>query len=164
MNSDTNIIENKKSRFETDGFKVYQNGTLWGVIAGVGMAFFLFLLDLVSVENSIGLKFIKYLILFGILAYGLNTYKKRIGENFQFKKGIVLGAVISLVSAISLVILDVIAYAISDDFAFNKFGVEPSSGIELATIAAMVFFEAFVYGMIITFIILQLIKPGRADV
>ena len=156
-----NEIANDIKKNNLPPFNFFGIGAALGVSAGVGMALFLFALNFFGAEESIGLKFIKYLILAGFLAFGLSGYKNQLGEYFKFKKGITYGLFIAFISALSLVFLNLLAFGFSDQIAFEKFQLEPNTFGQTALISGAIFFEVLVYGMIITFIILQYLKTKQ---
>lgn len=151
--------DNKKE--PTTLFNFYWNGAKWGIISGIAMALYLFVLNFYEVSELIGIKFLKYLILGSILVYGLNTYKKYLDKTFTFKKGILLGLYTTFVSALSLILMNVLAYFFTDSLAFDKFSVSSDNFGDFAVISGGLFFEVIVYGMIITFIILQYLKTKK---
>ncbi|MEM6963188.1 MAG: hypothetical protein AAF573_00390 [Bacteroidota bacterium] len=176
MNEETNIIEIAGSKYKQRGtinpqqqtspeaFNTYQEGMKWGITAGVSMAVFLVLAQIMTMGGSIVLKFFKYMVMFGVLAYGLSIQKSSMQAAYRFKNGIRLGAVVSAISALTLALANVIIYAISEPLAFDKFSMQSDSVGHMAVISGVLLFEVFVFGMIITFIILQKIKPKRANI
>ncbi len=176
MNTDHETIERKvrtenpetatrnKSSESAIPFNFYGSGAKWGIICGIAMAMYLFALNYYGIDELIGMKFLKYLILVSILAYGLTTYKNYLAEAFKFKKGILLGLYTTFVSAFSLILMNMVAYLFSDSLAFDKFQVESNSFGDFAVITGALFFEVIVYGMIITFIILQFLKTQKRPV
>ena len=172
MNKDTNTIEidgNKYTEHETTNsnkkinpknFSRSKDGIRLGILGGIGMAMFLVAAQLMA-GNSMVLKFLKYIALFGVLIYGLNAQKTYMQNNYNFRNGIQLGVIITAVSAITLALMNVFIFLISPDLAFDKFSMQADSAGHLAVLCGVIFFEALVFGMIITFIILQSIKPKR---
>jgi hypothetical protein len=139
-------------------FNFYGNGTMWGVQAGAMMGLFLIALQYFGGENAIALKFFKYLFLIGILGIGLNTYKDYLYKDTIFKNGMLLGAFIAFVSALTLVAISTLLFLFAPDLAFEKFGLTATNFKDFLAVSGTVFFEVLTLGMIATFIILQYFK------
>lgn len=159
---DLRTNKNKRKRLFIP-FNFYGEGLKLSLIAGVGMAIYLFALQLNSIE-SIGAKFFKYLVLGSILAYGLSAQKKFLGERYKYKRGILYGLFITSLSALILAGMNVAAYVLTETMSFSKFFMEADSVAHLAVISGVIFFEALVYGMILTFIILQYLKTSKKPI
>lgn len=144
-----------------NSFKFYRDGTRWGILAGVGMAAFLVLIQLGSMGDSIGLKFFNYLALALVLAFGLSIQRNYLQEEYNFKNGIMLGAYMTFVSAISLALMNILIFFTTDNLAFDKFSMEGNTFGNVMLVNGVLFFEVLVFGMIATFICLQFIKPKR---
>jgi len=142
-------------------FMFYRDGTRWGIAAGVGMAIFLVVAQLTSMGDSIGLKFFKYLVLGGVLAFGLSVQRGYLRGDYNFKNGIMLGAYITFVSALTLSLMNIFIFFTTDDLAFDKFSVEGNTFGDVVLVSVALFFEVLVFGMIATFIRMQFIKPKR---
>jgi hypothetical protein len=172
MNKNTNIIEidgnkykksgtiNPNKKINPDNFSRTTDGIRLGILGGVGMALFLVAAQLMAGESMV-LKFLKYIALFGALAYGLKAQKTYMQNNYTFKNGIQLGVIVTATSAITLALMNVFMFGISPELAFDKFSMQADSVGHLAVLSGVLFFEVLVFGMIITFIILQAIKPKR---
>ena len=109
-------------------------------------------------ENIIALKFFKYAILTAFLVTGLNTYKKYLYKDTIFKNGMLFGAYISFLSAITLAAISTATFILLPDFAFEKFGLKSDSLGYFLSVTGTIFFEIIVLGTIITFIVLQYLK------
>lgn len=169
MNNNESIAYNKATnpnRKEMDKakdilsntFNFYGKGTMWGVQAGALMGLFIIGLQLFGGENIIALKFFKYAFLIIFLGIGLNTYKSYLHKDTIFKNGALLGGYITFISGIVLIIVNTIAFTSGSSITFEKFGVEANNFGQFLTISGTMFFEVIVFGMIITFIILQYLK------
>ncbi len=170
MDKNTNIIKIDKNNYRESGttnpdkninldnFSRTRNGIRLGILGGIGMAMFLVAAQLTAGESMV-LKFLKHIALFGVLGYGLNAQKTYMQDNYGFKYGIQLGVIITATSAITLALMNVIMFLISPDLAFDKFSMQADSVGHLAVLSGVLFFEVLVFGMIITFIFLQAIKP-----
>lgn len=145
-------------------FPFYSEGSKLAIIAGGLMGLFLYAIAFFGAEESIGLKFLKYLILGGFLAYGLYSQKKFLGKNYRFKKGILLGLFITAVSAITLIAMNFLAFTFFENIAFEKFQLSSDGIGSFLVVSGIVFFECLVYGMILTLIILQYLKTGKRPV
>lgn len=144
-------IENK-DLINTDNMS-----TQYGLFAGILMAATLLLFQFAGLDYSPFLKLSKYLLLAFPIVISLNIYKKKLNEDV-FVKGFGLGAKLSLAAGISLAVINFIIFAISPEYAFSKYTIEPTSLPQVGLISAVLFIEVFVIGGIITFITLQYLK------
>ena len=142
-------------------FKFYRDGIRWGIAGGLGMAAFLVLGQLMVPEGSIALKFFKYISLGAVLIFGLSMQRSYMQDDYKFRDGMLLGAFTTLVSAITLIICNIVLFATTDSFAFDKFSKTADSFGNVMLLNGVIFFEVLVFGMIITFICLQSLKPKR---
>jgi hypothetical protein len=129
-----------------------------GLLAGFLMSAYLTFLQVNSYDQSLVLKFGKYILLAIVLFLVLNQAKKILPPISFFKRGIKIGAGVTLLSAIIIALTNIALFFINNTWAFNKFNMEPKGLQELLILDGVMLFEIFVYGMIITFIILQFLK------
>lgn len=169
MSKDPNTMEIDGDKYKdskstnSKNFSRTTDGIRLGLLGGLGMAIFLIASQLMAGDSMI-LKFLKYIALFGVLLYGLNAQKSYMKDSYAFKYGIQLGVIVTATGAITLALMNVFMFWISPDLAFDKFSMEADSVGHLAVLSGVLFFEVLVFGMIITFIILQAIKPSRKGV
>lgn len=152
---------NPDKTIKKGAFEFYRDGVKWGIIGGLVMAVFLVLTQLMSSEGSIALKFFKYIALGAVLLFGLSTQRSYMQENYRFKDGMMLGAFMTLISSITLVLSNIVLYATTDNLAFDKFSKTADSFGNVMLLNGVIFFEVLVFGMIITFVCLQSLKPER---
>lgn len=133
---------------------IYRNGLL----AGILMAAFLILVQVAQTDHSPWLKFVKYFILAAFLGLALKKTKNDHAPLTFFKRGIQLTIGISLVAGITLVLINSLLYFLAPEMTFNKFTLEAENVGELLILNVALLFEVFVYGMILGFIFLQLLK------
>ena len=69
-----------------------------------------------------------------------------------------MGAYTTLVSALTVVILNFVISIIAPDLGFTKFNLEINSPGDFLATSGAIFFEILVFGMIGTFIFLQYLK------
>ncbi len=144
-------------------FNFYGNGLRLGLIGGAAMSIYLLTINALGFEDSVGVKYLKYFILLGILIYGLNSQKERLGKAYTFRSGMAYGLFISLVSATVLLVASLLSYGLADSLAFQKFNIDGGEFGLTAVVGALIFIETFVYGMIMTFITLQFLKNGEVN-
>ncbi len=148
-----------KNRLRTRRFPFYAFGTFAGVVGGLVMVFYLAFLGLTGYHDAIHFKFFKYLFLFGVLVYGLYRYRLYLRKGAFFKNGILLGMYISFVAGLTLFVGNFLTQALAGDtIVFSKFNTIATTLPEFIVINAVIFFEVIVFGMISTFIALQLMK------
>ena len=152
MTNDSNSISNN------DNQSYFKSAIKWGVATGIIMSLYLFAIDYATTSNVIALKFLKYIFLIGAIAIAIPRYINNVDHTVKFSKGISFGAYLTITSAITMVILNFIAYLTTDSLAFDKFNSYSNSGWKLLFITGGIFFEVLVFGMISTFVVLQAIK------
>ena len=154
----TNMTNNSDSISTNDNRSFYKYAIKWGIATGLIMSLYLFAIDYATTSNIIALKFLKYLFLIGAIAIAIPHYINKVDQTIKFSKGISLGAYITITSAITMVILNFIAYSTTGTLAFDKFSLYSNSVWKLVIITGGIFFEVLVFGMISTFVVLQAMK------
>jgi hypothetical protein len=144
--------------FQPKPFSFFRTGNRLGLISGILMSIFLFALDFLELGSSSGMKMLKYVILGGILLYGLQMYKRTLPKGQIFKKGILFGLYTTFISAITLIAAILVAYSLIPGFSLIKFSLEAVSLKDILLLEGVVFFEILIFGMILTFIWLQYLK------
>lgn len=139
-------------------FPYYRKGIGGGLIAGAGMGLYLFIIEALFGEPSMAVKFSKYFILAAVLGYFLVQTRKQTRDRLFFKRGALLGLLISVVSAITLIAINSFAVLVGSEIAFDKFNVDSSTIGNSLLVDGVLFFEIIVYGMILSFIWLQYLK------
>jgi hypothetical protein len=109
-------------------------------------------------NHSPFVNFISYLPLGIILFLALKDLKVKLPKHKIFIKGLPLGLGISLIAASLLAALNIILIFVTPSHSFHAFGIEPSSLNQEVMMTSIYFVETFVYGSIITFILLQFMK------
>ena len=99
---------------------------------------------------------------YGLLAFAivaaLITYKKQKPSKGIFVKGMVIGNKLSIIAAALLAVINLVLYSFYPEYAFSKYGLEPVSFQQTVVISGILFFEVFVFGMILTLAALQYLK------
>lgn len=129
-----------------------------GLLAGFLMSIYLIFLQVNGYDQSLTLKFGKYLLLAVVLFLVLRQVKKILPPISFFKRGIKIGAGVTIISALIIALTNIALFFINSTWAFNKFNMQPKGLEQLILLDGVMLFEIFVYGMIITFIILQFLK------
>lgn len=132
-----------------------------GLQAGALMGIYLLVLGLLGLGDNIGLKFAKYIILFFFLGFSISQLKATLPKGELFKNGILKGMGITVVSGFTLFLIDLVAYLIDPNIAFQKFFVEPDGLGSFMVINGAIFFELIAGGLVITFIWLQYYKSRK---
>jgi hypothetical protein len=109
-------------------------------------------------NHSPFVNFISYLPLGIILFLALKDLKSKLPKDKIFIKGLPLGLGISLIAASLLAALNIILILIAPSHSFHAFGIEPKTLNQEVMMTSIFFVETFVYGAIITFILLQFMK------
>lgn len=129
-----------------------------GIQAAALMALYLFALNYMGGSDIVVMKFMKYLFLGVVLFLTLKRFQEILPNGDLFKNGILLGAYTCMVSGLVLAIINTFTVGINADLAFQKFGLESEGLANTLVVSGSLFFEVFVMGMILTFIILQGLK------
>jgi len=150
---------NSDKKISPRSFNFHKDGIIWGIVGGIGMALFLVGAQVMTGGNSMILKFFKYIVLGAVLMYGLGIQKSYLKEDYNFINGIQLGGIVTVVSAITLALMNILLFSVTDNLAFDKFSMEADTVGHVSTLSGVLLFEVLVFGMIMSFIILQFIKP-----
>lgn len=142
---------------KTEIFNTTNLSAKWGILGGIGMAFTLLLFQISGNDYSPSLKLVNYIFLLVAVTVCLSVLKKKYSGDF-FVKGLSTGIKLGLIAGVFLAAVNVILYLISPELAFSKYSLIPDSPMDMFFISAVLFFESFVFGGIMTFITLQLLK------
>ena len=142
-------------------YPFFKNTLRYGYIAGGLIALSLFALQKLGMEQSIGIKYISYIMLGLVLAYGLKEYDAYLETGTTFKKGMVFAAQICLFSGATLLIIHLITFLAGSSLVFSKYGVEATSFSYWLLLSGGIFMEVMIAGLIFTFIILQALKSRK---
>lgn len=134
----------------------------YGLLAGMMMAATLLLLQFTGNDHSPLLKLGEYFLLGLSIVVLLNIYKNNFTGDI-FIKGIGLGAKLSFVAGVFLVMVNYLIFFIYPDLAFSKYGIEPSSVKQVSMVSGILFFETLVFGSLITFMAVRFLKDPLKD-
>ena len=143
--------------------KIRSDSLKWGVQAGLLMGAYLLLLHVFGGGDSVALKFLKYLFLFGVLGRGLTLYRKQNSKPAFFQNGIRIGALTTFFGALTLLFVNLVVSIIAPEYSFNRFNLEVNSPMDFLITSGTLFFEVLVFGMVGTFIWLQYLKRNTSD-
>jgi hypothetical protein len=149
-------------RSENYGFPFYQKGINYGLTAGAIMGAISLLINSLIGANDIGWDFAKYLVLGIVLGRLLNKYKEFLPAGKVFKDGMVLGLFTSFVAAVTLAVINLgVGLLGLESGMVQKFGLEAETFISSLMMNGLMIFECLVFGMILTFVWLQLLKDPK---
>ena len=129
-----------------------------GVMTGFLIAMQLLFFQFTNHDYSPGLKTLVYLLLGIGIFFLIKQIKERENKKRIFRKGMIIGNLMSLFTGLTLVIINILIYSVSQDLAFSKYSIEPHKLTELLVVSGAIFFEILVFGLISTFISLQFLK------
>lgn len=164
---------NKESNAETpvtthptDNYKharvPYGRAALVGSAAGLVMALYLLLVEFIFADGvSSFVKLGKYIFMVPLFYFALRAYKARIPKGKIFKRGIVYGAAMSAAAGLVIMGLAVLFQLLFPEVETSQYLREVDTPEEEIALDWILIFETFVFGMVITFIILQGIKDPR---
>lgn len=140
----------------------YTRGALYGVVAGILMGLYTWILNASTDNPGAALQFAKYIFLIAILGFVLYRHKFSVPRGKTFKTGIVVGAYTTIAAGITLIIFNIILYlGGADDSATEMFNKDADTLPDTLMLSGILFLETFVAGMITTFISLQLYKEPK---
>lgn len=138
---------------------VYSKALRNSIITAVLMVMYIFAVQTYNTPESASyLKPVSYLIMFSSFYLTLKSYKKSLPKGKIFFKGALLGLYMSAITAGVLVSLMTILQVVFQEGHFSKFTREIDTFAEMVTFDWILFFQTFVFGIIINFIVLQGIK------
>lgn len=136
-----------------------RKGRIIALLLGVGIAIFTLIVQHFTDPVSTSfIKPLKYVFVFGGFYYALSQYKQVLPKNRIFRKGAVLGIIMSLYLAFSLVATLSLSALVFPAEEFTKYNKEITQFSQFITFDALLFVETFVFGIIISFICLQGLK------
>lgn len=135
-----------------------KRGILYGAVAGTLMSLFLPVSGFFITGDNAGFGFLKYLILGAVLVLLLFRAKKLTPPVLFFKNGMVSG----LFTSVTAAVVSVIATLLFNTKEALSTPVTEAGEVALnrGVLAGFTFFETLVAGIILTFILLQFLKPG----
>ncbi|WP_020539190.1 hypothetical protein [Lewinella cohaerens] len=168
--NENDLIRNVRNEYAdrkkvSDGTRsdFYQKAIFLGLGSGALMSFFLATSGFYITGESAGIGFVKYLVLAAALGVILSQVKRRTPVGKTFKNGIVVGMLLSLVSAVTVALLTIIVNTIVAPATIHSYS-EQGAGMPISNIvlAGVTFVEGLVAGLILTFIWLQILKDRRS--
>lgn len=136
---------------------ISQTSLKYGIAAGLAMSLTLLAFQSFSFDYAPWLKLTKYLFLIGFIA-ALISYVKQVNSGDFFASGMIAGLRASGYAALTLALVNLIIFMILPDFAFSKYTLVPDRIFDALSISGILLFEIFVFGGIITFFFLQMLK------
>ncbi|PHN07657.1 hypothetical protein [Flavilitoribacter nigricans] len=156
------VDKNENVRSEDYGFPFYQKGTTYGLTAGAIMGAISLIISSLVGEDNVGWDFVKYLALGLVLGQLLNKYKSFLPSGKVFKDGMVLGMFTSFVAAVTMAAINLVVSLFGlESGVLQKFGLEVNSFMDSVMINGLMIFECLVFGLILTFVWLQLLKDEK---
>ena len=135
-----------------------------GIEAGALMSILLVILEASVTEDvAQGLRFLQYLILTAFIYLALKSARDHYPAVGFFQEGIQIGAGISVVSAATVILVNLLSYLLGGAVTLEKYSHGNESFGEFLSTNGILLFEIFVFGMIITFIWLQYLKMRSDD-
>jgi hypothetical protein len=162
MDISKNISKTYRESRQEKSYPMYQKSINMGLIAGIGMGLFLMLINsnIEGIHTSWSLA--KYAILGLVLGYGLYQYKQASPEGKTFKYGITHGVLISIIAAMTLVGVNTLINSVGiDGLITERYNLQATNLANLIILDVVLLFECAVFGMILTFIWLQLFKESK---
>jgi hypothetical protein len=137
-----------------------KEGNKYGVIIGLIMAAYLFLLNATTNDIDTVFKMLKNLAFIPFIGLALFAYKQALPEGKIFKDGIKLIARIGVVSGLTLAVANIIVFLLIPEISFQQFMNEGDSIGDVLINSSFLAGESFVFAMTIGFCYLQFLKSG----
>lgn len=131
-----------------------------GLLSGILMSVLLFGLSISGNYGGSSLKLMKYLILLAVIAFSLYSVREKVKRKNYFRKALIRGLNISLISAVMISLVNLVLFLIDPSYAISKWNLTPSTLSDISVINMAILFDLFVYGGIATFIVYQGLKPS----
>lgn len=141
-------------------YPFFKEGTKYGVIIGLIMAGYLFLLNAVTNDIDTIFKVLKNIVYIPFIGLALFAYKKALPKGKIFKDGIKLTALIGVISGATLAVANIVVSLIAPEISFQQFMNEGDSLGDVLINSFFLATESFVFAMIIGFCFLQFLKSG----
>ncbi|MEM7574236.1 MAG: hypothetical protein AAF433_15125 [Bacteroidota bacterium] len=164
MYSEFSKLNENPPQLEVDdrSFGFYRQALSYGLLGGSLLAMFLLIVNISQEGLHTGLHFAKYIVLIIPIYWAIRTYHEYLPSGKTFIDGFKLGASVAAIAAISVAVINLIIASLAPDFAFQQFYNANADAISTFANSVFLAFEIFVFGMIITFASLQLLKNGGA--
>jgi hypothetical protein len=157
-NTDTRVTTNPTGAYQKDNVP-YGRAIAAGGVAGLAMALYLLLVEFLTPEGAGSfIKMGKYLLAAPVFYIALKAYKTHVPKGKIFKRGIVYGAAMSLAAAVVTFGLASLFHLVLPEVEVSQNLREVDTAREKLVLDWLLLFETFVFGMVITFIILQGLK------
>ncbi|MEL6941350.1 MAG: hypothetical protein AAFO82_01670 [Bacteroidota bacterium] len=152
----------KKAGTDQSNKVVYNKALRNSIITAALMAAYLFIVQIIaSPETASYIKPASYLIMLGMFYFTLKDYKSQLPKGKIFTKGSLLGLFMSAITSAILVAVMTALKFIFGNVEFSKFTKEVDTFNEMITFDWILLFQTFVFGIIVTFIVLQGIKDSN---
>ena len=156
------VDKNENVRSTDYGYPIFQKSLMYGGIAGIAMVLISIVIGAIAGTETPGWDYLKYLVLGAALGLQLQNYKSYLPSGKIFKDGLVVGAVTSGIAAVVMSGIDFLVSMTGFETSFaNKFRLDADSFGSSLTIVGLSVIECLVYGMILTFVWLQLLKDAK---
>jgi hypothetical protein len=157
------IVDKNENVKSTDyGYPLLQKSLLYGGISGLVMVFISIVIGATAGVENAGWDYLKYIILGLALGHQLNNYKTYLPSGKIFKDGLVAGTYTSIIAALVMSGVDFLVSLTGFETSFaNKFRLDTDSLGGALTVVGLSSIECVVYGLILTFVWLQLLKDPK---
>lgn len=140
-----------------------KEGRNFGILLGLLMSTYLFIVNLVYVELPLGIRFAKHLLIIPVVWYATKRYAEAITEgNEIFKAEIGLLFRIGLWATATIAALNILISAFEPEYAFEQFMNDNDTFGDAMMNSFFVAMETLVFVMIIGFVFMQGFKRGSA--
>lgn len=144
-------------------YKFYERGIRYGLFSGLMISMYLLILRAFNQGGNMPLKFLAFLILGITIATEIKRRKEKVKEGTLFKKGILTGVFISFVTASTILLFESAVFLLDYEWLVPMFKNEITGVVEFAAFSSMMFLETILFGLILTFIILQYYKIPKVQ-
>lgn len=154
-NITTDDKQTERTEQKMKKYKFYERGVRYGLFSGLMISLYLLILRAVGQGGNMPLKFLAFLILGATIATEIKRRKDKVKAGNLFKKGILTGVFISFVTASTILLFESAVFVLDYEWLVPMFKNEITGIVEFAAFSSMMFLETILFGLILTFIILQ---------
>lgn len=144
----------------TNGFNIPKEGRKYGIILGLLVSVYLFVVNSIYADLPNGIRFAKHLLIVPVIWFSAHTYANSVPKGEIFKGEIGLFFRIGIWTTVVIAVLNMVLSSINPSIAFEQFLNENDNFGDVMMNSFFVAMETLVFVVIIGFIFLQFYKRG----
>lgn len=129
-----------------------------GLLAGALISVFLGSLSVAGDYGGASLKYLKFVILFAVIAYALYLVKRRKEGSAFFMSSVTKGFGISVIAGLVVTVVNFGLFMINPEFSIQKYTLIPSTPGQVHLVNLLLMIEFIVMGLLSAFVLFQGLK------